>query len=228
MSDSAGVLFDLDGTLADTAPDLAAAVNALLRDEGRPALPYEQIRPWVSWGAPRLVRLAFGDDLPEGTFQSLRSRFLAFYEAGLCRHSRVFPEVEPVLHALERAGHRWGIVTNKPGWLTEPLVAALGLTGRAATVISGDTLPYAKPHPMPLLHAAREMGIEPGRCVYVGDAGRDIEAGRAAGMLTVAASWGYIPDDDDPRDWAADRLLDEPSGIVEIAASLAGRARGVA
>ena len=228
MSDRPGALFDLDGTLADTAPDLAAAVNALLRDEGREALPYEQIRPWVSWGAPRLVRLAFGDDLTEGRFQSLRARFLAFYEAGLCRHSRVFPEVEPVLDALERAGHPWGIVTNKPGWLTEPLVAALGLAGRAATVISGDTLPYAKPHPMPLLHAAREMGIEPVRCVYVGDAGRDIEAGRAAGMVTVAANWGYIPADDDPRDWAADRLFDEPSGIVELVASLTGRTRGVA
>lgn len=228
MTVPAGVLFDLDGTLADTAPDLAAAVNALLVEEGRKALPFDEIRPWVSWGAPRLVRLAFGEDLAPARLQELRSRFLALYEAGLCRHSRIFPAMDPVLDALERNRHPWGIVTNKPGWLTEPLVAALGLADRAATVISGDTLPYAKPHPMPLLHAAREMDIPPERCVYVGDAARDIEAGRAAGMVTVAATWGYIPADDDPRAWAADRLFDEPSGLVELVAGLADRARGAA
>jgi phosphoglycolate phosphatase len=228
MSQASGVLFDLDGTLADTAPDLAAAVNALLTHEGRDALPFENIRPWVSWGAPRLIRLAFGDDLPEERFDDLRGRFLAFYEAGLCRHSRVFPSMEPVLQALEGNGHPWGIVTNKPGWLTEPLVAALGLTDRAATVISGDTLPYAKPHPMPLLHAAREMGVAPGRCVYVGDAARDVQAGREAGMVTVAAAWGYIPDDDDPMTWAADHLLDEPSGLVALVATRTDAAKGAA
>ena len=228
MSPAAGVLFDLDGTLADTAPDLAAAVNALLVDEGRPALPFDDIRPWVSWGAPRLVRLAFGEDLPDERLQALRGRFLAFYEAGLCRHSRVFPLMEPVLDALERNGHPWGIVTNKPGWLTEPLVAALGLAERAATVISGDTLPFAKPHPLPLLHAAREMGVPPARCLYVGDAARDIEAGRAAGMRTVAVRWGYIPQDDDPRAWAADHLLDEPSSLPDLVSALAGAARGAA
>ncbi len=228
MTANAGVLFDLDGTLADTAPDLAAAVNALLADEGRAALPYEQIRPWVSWGAPRLVRLAFGDNLAEEELQSLRSRLLIFYEAGLCRQSRVFPAMEPVLDGLERAGLPWGIVTNKPGWLTEPLVAALGLADRAGTVISGDTLPYAKPHPMPLLHAARELGVGRNRCLYVGDAARDVEAGRAAGMVTVAAAWGYIPADDDPANWAADRVFHDPGDLLELAASLFAPSEGAA
>ncbi|MEJ2523498.1 MAG: phosphoglycolate phosphatase [Gammaproteobacteria bacterium] len=210
MSATAGVLFDLDGTLADTAPDLAAAVNALLKEEGRAPLPYEQIRPWVSWGAPRLVRLAFGEELAADELHSLRSRLLVFYEAGLCRHSRVFPDMLPVLDGLERAGLPWGIVTNKPGWLTEPLVAALGLSERAGTVISGDTLPYAKPHPMPLLHAARELGVARKHCLYVGDAARDIEAGRAAGMV------------------AADRVFGDPGGLLNLAMDIARAGEGAA
>jgi phosphoglycolate phosphatase len=223
MSVRAGVLFDLDGTLADTAPDLAAALNALLVEEGRAALHYETIRPWVSWGAPRLVRLAFGDALEGGELQRLRGRLLTFYEAGLCRHSRVFPAMEQVLAELELDGIPWGIVTNKPGWLTDPLVGALGLSERAGAVISGDTLPYAKPHPLPLQHGARELGVAPERCIYVGDAARDIEAGRAAGMFTVAASWGYIPDGEDPLHWAADRLIHEPGELSPVVKAFAQR-----
>lgn len=227
MSAQAAVLFDLDGTLADTAPDLAAALNVMLREDGREALPFALIRPWVSWGALRLIRLGYGDDLEEALIAELRGRFLSCYEAGLCRDSRLFPGVPEALAALESAGVPWGIVTNKPGWLTEPLLAALGLGDRAGSVISGDTLPFAKPHPMPLLHAAMELRVPATRCVYVGDNIRDIEAGRAAGMYTIAATWGYIPDDDDPVAWQADRLMHAPESLAALADEL-GALMGVA
>jgi N-acetyl-D-muramate 6-phosphate phosphatase len=227
MSRGTAVLFDLDGTLADTAPDLAAALNEMMLADGREALPYEQIRPWVSWGALRLIRLGYGEALEEPRIAELRTRFLACYEAGLCRDSKLFPGVPETLAALESAAVPWGIVTNKPGWLTGPLLVALGLAGRAGTVISGDTLPFAKPHPMPLLHAARELGVSAARCVYVGDNVRDIEAGRAAGMYTIAAAWGYIPDDDDPAAWQANRLAHTPDSLVSLADEL-GALLGVA
>lgn len=227
MTVGAAVLFDLDGTLADTAPDLAAALNAMLLADGLAALPYEQVRPWVSWGALRLIRLGYGDALEAARSAELRGRFLACYEACLCRESRLFPGIPEALAALESAAVPWGIVTNKPGWLTEPLLGALGLGDRAGTVISGDTLPFNKPHPMPLLHAARELGLPAARCVYVGDNVRDIEAGRAAGMYTIAAAWGYIPVDDDPAAWQADRLLHDPEGLLPLAGEL-GALLGVA
>lgn len=220
---SAAVLFDLDGTLADTAPDLAAALNAVLVEEGRVELPFATIRPWVSWGALRLIRLGFGKRLQDSEVERLRQRLLVCYESGLCRESRVFPGVDAVLEGFDRGGIPWGVVTNKPGWLTEPLLAALGLAERAGTVISGDTLPYAKPHPMPLLHGARELGVPAERCIYVGDAARDIEAGRAAGMYTVAAMWGYIPNDEEPVAWSADRVIDEPAELAALVTAFAAR-----
>lgn len=216
----AAVLFDLDGTLADTGPDLAAALNTMLSSDGHAALPYASIRPWVSWGALRLIRLGYGEQLDAIRTAELRQRFLACYEACICRESRLFPGIDEALEALESAGVPWGIVTNKPGWLTEPLLAGLGLNERAGTVISGDTLPYAKPHPMPLLHAARELGVVAERCIYVGDNVRDIEAGRAAGMYTVAAAWGYIPPDDDPVGWLADHLVLAPEALAPLARQL--------
>lgn len=214
MKRHAAVLFDLDGTLADTAPDLAAALNQMLQEDGRVPLPFSQLRPWVSWGAMRMIRVGYGEGLAETELQDLRGRFLACYEAGLCRESRLFPGIPELLTTLESAGVPWGVVTNKPGWLTEPLLGALGLGGRAGSVISGDTLPHAKPHPMPLLHAARELRVDARACAYVGDNVRDIEAGRAAGMHTVAATWGYIPDDDDPAAWQADALLEDPWALA--------------
>jgi N-acetyl-D-muramate 6-phosphate phosphatase len=224
MTSRAAILFDLDGTLADTAPDLAAALNAMLVADGRAPLPYASVRPWVSWGALRLIRLGYGDELEATRLAELRRRFLACYEACLCRESRLFPGIDEALAALEHAAVPWGIVTNKPGWLTEPLLAALGLGGRAGTVISGDTLPFAKPHPMPLLHAARELGVPASQCIYVGDNVRDVEAGRAAGMYTIAAAWGYIPADDDPVTWQADRLMRTPGGLMPLARELSGLA----
>ena len=221
MTRRGAILFDLDGTLADTAPDLAGALNVMLLEDGREALPFASIRPWVSWGALRLIQLGYGQDLQAARIAELRQRFLACYEAGLCRESCLFPGVAEVLEALQAAGVPWGIVTNKPGWLTEPLLAALGLGGRAGSVISGDTLPHSKPHPMPLLHAARELGRPAASCVYVGDNIRDIEAGRAAGMYTVAATWGYIPAADDPALWQADRSMTQPHELMQLAAELA-------
>jgi len=221
MTRGGGILFDLDGTLADTAPDLAGALNVMLLEDGHAALPFEMIRPWVSWGALRLIQLGYGKKLEAERIAELRQRFLACYEAGLCRESRLFPGVAEALEALQAASIPWGIVTNKPGWLTEPLLAALGLGGRAGSVISGDTLPHSKPHPMPLLHAARELGRPAASCVYVGDNVRDIEAGRAAGMYTVAATWGYIPAEDDPASWRADRSMKQPHELMPLVAELA-------
>ena len=211
-----GLLLDLDGTLADTAPDLAAALNAVLKEEGRSPLPFPRIRPHVSFGAPRLVHLGFGDDLAQTEFQRLRERLLSNYAQGLCRETRLFDGFDAVLDRLEREGMPWGIVTNKPGWLTEPLVEAMNLHHRASSVVSGDTLARRKPHPDPLLHAAAEMGVAAADCVYAGDARRDIEAGMAAGMLTVGVTWGYIPDEDPPHGWGATHLIAHPSELLDL------------
>lgn len=212
----AGLLLDLDGTLADTAPDLAAALNAVLQEEGRSPLPFAQIRPHVSHGAPRLVHLGFGSDLGDIEFQRLRERLLAHYSEGLCRETRLFDGFDAVLEFLERGGTPWGVVTNKPGWLTLPLLEAMGLRDRASSVVSGDTLARRKPHPDPLLLAASEMGITATECIYAGDARRDIDAGAAAGMITVGATWGYIPDEDPPHAWGATHLIAHPSELIDL------------
>ena len=209
-----GVLFDLDGTLLDTAPDMAAALNRLRVAEGLEALPFAQIRPHVSHGAPRLLRLAFGDPAAE-RHESLRRQFLDFYRAALAVHTRLFDGFEAVLAAIERAGLRWGIVTNKPGWLAAPLVAELGLAGRCACLVAGDTLAERKPHPLPLLHAAGLLGLEPRECVYVGDAERDVQAARNAGMIPLVAGFGYLGDGDDPADWRAEAVFARPEELVD-------------
>lgn len=211
--DIAHVLFDLDGTLLDTAPDLAAALNALLARHGRPALPYARIRPQVSHGGAALVRLGFGIDPRAAGFEPLRQALLDLYHANVARETRLFDGMEALLGRIERAGMRWGIVTNKPGWLTAPLLRALGLDQRPACVVSGDTLPERKPHPAPLRHAAALMAGTPSRCLYIGDAARDIAAGRAAGMATLAALYGYIPDDEDPERWGATAAVATPAEI---------------
>jgi len=211
-----GLLLDLDGTLADTAPDLAAALNAVLEEEGRSPLPFPHIRPHVSFGAPRLIHLGFGADLPDDEFQRLRARLLDHYASGICRETRLFAGFDAVLESLEKIGTPWGIVTNKPGWLTIPLLEAMQLNHRASSVVSGDTLSRRKPHPDPLLHAAAEMGVAAEDCVYVGDARRDIEAGMAAGMITVGVTWGYIPEGDPPHEWGASWLITHPSELIDV------------
>lgn len=187
----AGVLFDLDGTLLDTAPDMGGALNELLAECGEPALPAGRIRPCVSNGAAALVRLGFADADP-ARHERLRLRFLELYSRRLARETRLFPGGDELLCALETAGVPWGIVTNKPGWLTDPLLEALGLAARASVVVSGDTLAEKKPHPAPLQHAAARIAVAPAAIAYLGDAERDMVAARAAGMRAVAATWGYV------------------------------------
>ena len=208
-------LLDLDGTIADTAPDLAAALNALLVEEGREPLEYETVRPFVSYGSPRLVRMGFGEGLSESDFERLKNRFLEFYRSQICQRTRLFPGISELLEIIEAVGLSWGVVTNKPGWLTIPLLTELGLMERAGSIISGDTLERSKPHPDPLLRAARDLDLDSGECAYIGDAQRDIEAGRAAGMFTIAVSWGYIPAGEDIHKWDAHRVLDAPHEILE-------------
>jgi phosphoglycolate phosphatase len=206
MRSHAALLLDLDGTLLDTAPDMGGALNRLRAEHGREPLPFSTIRPVVSHGAVRLVSLGF-PEASGAAFETLRLRFLEIYAQHLAEGTRLFDGFELVLESLEARGLPWGIVTNKPGWLTDPLLAALGLDRRAACAVSGDTLAERKPHPLPLLHAAGLVGVPPEHCVYVGDAERDIQAGRAAGMTTVVASYGYLSQQDDPLSW-------EPHGIV--------------
>ena len=214
MTPPAALLLDLDGTLLDTAPDMGGALNLLRAEHGLEPLPAATIRPVVSHGAMRLVRLGF--PAAEGdAFETLRLRFLDLYAANLAVGTRLFPGFEAVLDALESRGQPWGIVTNKPGWLTAPLLAALGLDRRAACAVSGDTVAERKPHPLPLLHAAGLIDVEPAACVYVGDAERDIQAGRAAGMTTVVAAYGYLERDEDPLRWGPHGLVQHPTELLE-------------
>ena len=198
------VLFDLDGTLLDTAPDFVLALNALRAEEALPPLAAAEIRPHVSHGSAALIRACFGVAAEHADFEQRRRRLLDHYAAVLAQATVPFAGVEEVLLTLEARGLPWGIVTNKPGWLTTPLVVALGLDQRAACVISGDTTARAKPYAEPLLAAARALAIAPADCLYVGDAERDVEAARAAGMPVLVALYGYIGADDHPERWGSD------------------------
>ena len=212
--DLRAVLFDLDGTLLDTAPDMADALNLLRAAEGLDRLPFERILPLVSHGAPRLIRFAF--DEPEGErYEALRMRFLEIYSGALAVRTRLFDGFDRVLESVEQAGLRWGIVTNKPGWLTTPLLAQTGLSRRCGCVVSGDTLAERKPHPLPLLHAAGLLGLQPRTCVYVGDAERDVQAARNAGMIPLVAGFGYLGDDDDPAGWQAEAIIARPEDLID-------------
>lgn len=208
------MLFDLDGTLVDTAPDLVAVLNELLHESGRVRVPFAIARNEVSNGATGLLRLGFGELAVPGELDGLRARFLEIYGRNVCVQTKLFIDIEPLFR--EDGEFRWGIVTNKPQAFTEPLLAALGIAGRWATVVSGDRLPQRKPDPAPLLLAARELGLPPASCVYIGDAPRDVEAGRAAGMKTVAAAFGYIRPHEDPTAWGADFVVRQPREIPAV------------
>ncbi len=214
-SSLAAVLFDLDGTLLDTAPDMVAVLNRLLTEESCSPIDYDFARAHVSNGALGLIDIAFGT-LEEAHRLSLRDRYLVLYANHLATDTTPFAGMDAVLAHLEQAGIHWGVVTNKPGYLTEPLLDALGLRTRCACVVSGDTLPERKPNPRPLLHAAALIGINPAEAIYVGDADRDITAGRAAGMTTVAAAYGFIMPQDDPAAWQADFMIMEPTELLDI------------
>lgn len=208
------VLFDLDGTLVDSAPDLAGAANELRTAHGLPPLPYAALRPLVGTGARGMVGAAFGVVPGDPRFEALRDDFLARYAARLLQETAVFAAVQPLLAALEAARLPWGIVTNKALRFAEPLVQGLALDRRAAVLIGGDSTPHAKPHPAPLLEAARRLGLDPRRCVYVGDDHRDIVAGRAAGMATVAAAWGYLGAGEPIAAWGADHVSEDAAALL--------------
>ena len=210
------LLFDLDGTLIDSAPDLAAAANAMRVARGLEALPLAALRPMVGSGARGMVGTAFGVTPADAGFDALRQEFLERYEAGLLQHTAVFAAMAPVLDRLDAEGRRWGIVTNKATRFSDPLVRALGLLPPAATLVCGDTTPHAKPHPAPLLEAARRLDVPPGDCVYVGDDLRDVQAGRAAGMATVAVLWGYLGLGEPIASWGADHLAQTPIDLLKL------------
>ncbi|TAM05388.1 MAG: HAD family hydrolase [Paraburkholderia sp.] len=210
------VLFDFDGTLADTAPDLAAAVNQMRHARGLAPAPIERLRPLASAGARGLIGGAFGIGPDHAEFAALREEFLANYAANLRIETALFLGIDAVLDDLDARGVRWGIVTNKVARLTDPLVALMHLDTRAACVVSGDTTPYAKPHPAPLLHAAQALGIHPQRAVYVGDDLRDVQAGVAAGMATIAAAYGYCGNDIPPSQWSAHFVADTTTTLLAL------------
>ena len=208
------ILFDLDGTLADTAPDLAAAINKLRIVRGLEPTPYELLRPQASAGARGMIGVSFGlTPLDEG-FEELRLGFFDNYQAAMAVHSTLFEGVAELLSGITESGLRWGIVTNKPARFTDPLLPQIGL-GSAACIISGDTTPHPKPHPAPLLEAASRLGLAPEQCWYVGDDVRDIQAGHAAGMATVACQWGYCGAVE-PASWGADHLLATPADLLAL------------
>lgn len=209
------VLFDLDGTLADTAPDLAAALNDLLQSRGRPPLPPELTRPQASHGTRGLLGLGFGVGPEHPEFDGLRQEYLARYALRLLERTTLFPGMADVLDRLESDGRRWGVVTNKPTCYTLPLLAHLGLAARAACVVCGDTLAWNKPHPAPLVHACRLACTVPVRCWYVGDAQRDVAAARAAGMPALVALYGYLDAADRPQDWGAQGYIHQPGELLE-------------
>lgn len=208
------LLFDLDGTLLDTAPDLVRALNEVRAEAGLEPLPYAEVRPHVSHGSSALVALGFDAAPGSAPFEALRERLLAAYHAGVARESRPFPGIEQVLATLEARGVPWGIVTNKPAWLTTPLLATLGLAHRAACVVSGDTAARAKPHPDPLLAAAAALALAARECLYVGDAERDITAARSAGMPVLVALYGYLGADDRPLEWGADGCIGHATDLL--------------
>jgi len=221
------VLFDLDGTLADTAPDMALTVNRMLERRGLPAVAQEAVRPHVSKGARGMIGAAFGLKPEDEGFQALREEFLALYGENLCVGTRLFDEMPELLAALESRGIPWGVVTNKFERFAVPLLEALGLGGRAAVVIGGDTCPRPKPFPDPLLFAAERMRVAPARTLYVGDDERDVQAARAAGMPVLVARYGYLGDGPPPERWGGDAIVDSPAGIERWVRerSSAGRAR---
>ena len=211
-----GVFFDLDGTLADTAPDLVAATNQLLSARNLPLKPYEELRPCASAGARGLIGGAFGIDTKHPDFIPLRDEFFANYEKALFVHSKLFDGMEYLLEQLDSAKLPWGIITNKSERFTNPLTELMGLRQRAVSTVSGDTTPHSKPHPEPILHAARIANLDPSKSIYVGDDIRDIVAGKAAGMKTVAAAYGYCGCEDPPEAWGADFIIQTPQELLQI------------
>ena len=215
ISPFSAMLFDLDGTLVDTAPDLAFALNSLLQQQGFDPLPYDLIRPVASHGSPGLLSLGFGINSEHPDYPSLQQQFLTLYQENIIRETRLFEGMEKVLSSLEAANIPWGVITNKPAFLTEPLLNKLNLSQRAACIVSADTTPHSKPHPAPMLHACKVIDHEPTDCIYIGDAQRDIDAGKNVKMQTVTARYGYLTEDDQAESWLADAMIDHPTELLQ-------------
>ncbi|MCG7870873.1 MAG: HAD-IA family hydrolase [Candidatus Thiodiazotropha lotti] len=209
------VLFDLDGTFADTAQDLHYALNLQLESHGREPVSFQRLRPSVSHGSRAMLQVGFGIDPEHADFSALQKEFLDLYLQNIALQTQPFEGMLELLDELDVLAIRWGIVTNKPARLTDPLMQKLGLQQRASAVISGDTTPYAKPHPEPILQACRESDASPEHTLYIGDAQRDIEAGRNAGTRTLIAMFGYLGETDKPETWQADGQIDHPAQILD-------------
>lgn len=210
------VLFDLDGTLIDSAPDLGWAADQMRTRRGLPSLPAARYRSRAGSGARGMLKVAFDVDVEHEQYEALKEEFFLSYESCLTRSTRPFEEVDALLEQLKSRGLRWGIVTNKSQRFTVPLSRAMDVFRHAATLVSGDTTPHAKPHPAPLLEAARQLNLMPSQCLYVGDDERDIVAGRAAGMRTVAACYGYLGADAIVSRWQADAEVSSPLGLLKL------------
>lgn len=210
------VLFDLDGTLIDSAPDLGAAADKMRTDRGMASLPLSEYRPMAGAGARGMIGIAFGLTPQDEGYEALKEEFFVNYEACMTERTYAFDGVAELIAELGRAGLKWGVVTNKSERFTVPLTRRMPLFETAQTIVSGDTTPHAKPHPAPLLEAARQLDIAPGRCVYVGDDERDIVAGRAAGMPTVAAAYGYLGATADTDGWKADATISAPGALLNL------------
>lgn len=207
------VLFDLDGTLVDTAPDIIACLNKALGKHGFDEVASDELKPFISYGAAAMINKSVSN-INEQTQADLLESMLAFYQHNIAQHSQFFSGIEQTLNIIESLGLKWGIVTNKRERFTHPLVAALKLTNRAACIISGDTTANSKPHPEPMLTACKQADVKPEECVYIGDAIHDIDAGKNANMKTLAALYGYLKPDDNPKQWGADALIESPEQLT--------------
>jgi len=210
------VLFDLDGTFADTAPDLGRALNRLRTERGLEPLPVGAMRAHASSGARGLLKTGFGLTPESEGYNALRDRFLELYAQNLCADTRLFDGIPELIERIEARPLPWGVVTNKAKRFSEPLLRALAVGHRAACIVSGDSTPHIKPHPAPLLQAAALLALAPGECIYLGDDVRDAQAARAAGMRFAAAGWGYLGDGADPRTWDADAVIFHPREVLNL------------
>ena len=209
------VLFDLDGTLIDSAPDLGAAADKMRTDRGLPSLPPARYRPMAGAGARGMLGVAFGMSPQDEAYGAMREEFLNNYERRMTQTTYAFEGIAELLGGLRARGLRWGVVTNKAERFTLPLTSAMPLFADAVTIVSGDTTPHAKPHPAPVLEAMRRAGVQPGQCIYVGDDERDVIAGKAAGTGTVAASYGYLGSQGDLSAWQADAIINKPEELLK-------------